>query len=76
MLLGPLAVLVYCSFSFVQVASVGHVMRGRAGGAVSPKPHSPVLQAMDLQVTVVCLCCIIHWQAIPMFAFTVGNIQP
>lgn len=34
----------------VQAASVVHVMKDRAGGVVSPKPHWLVLQVMGLQV--------------------------
>lgn len=47
--------------ALTMVASVGHVMRGRAGGAVSPKPHSPVLQAMDLQVVLAARIQVPNW---------------
>ena len=45
----------------LQVASVVPVMRGRAGGDVSPKPLLPMLLAMHLQVGLAALIQVLRW---------------
>ena len=45
----------------LQVASVVPVMRGRAGGGVSPKPLQAMLLVMPLQVALVALIQVLSW---------------
>ena len=45
----------------MQVASVVPVMRGRAGGGVSPKPLQAMLLVMPLKVDLVALVQVSSW---------------